>query len=126
MRNKQFDHNSPDEVVNGKCYLEFLPKKFRNATVIVIPLQSRGKKDSIRRGNININSRLLEEESGKHDLYFLKHSRSWLNVDQSLNMDLFYEDVFHFIKEGNKFLDKKIMIFIKNCHPLFVTRTYLF
>ena len=48
-----------------------------------------GKKDSIRGGNINISNRLLKEKSGKHDLYFLKHNKLWLNVDQSLNMDLF-------------------------------------
>ena len=37
----------------------------------------------------------------------------WLNVDQSLNMDPFYEDVLHLIKEGNELLAKEIMIFYK-------------
>ena len=37
----------------------------------------------------------------------------WLNVDQSLNMDLFYEDGLHLIKEGNELLSKEIMIFHK-------------
>ena len=46
-------------------------------------------------------------------LYFLKHSKSWLNVDQSLNIDLFYEDICYLIKEGNEISAKAIMIFYK-------------
>ena len=42
---------------------------------------------------------------------FLRYNKSWLNVDQSLNMDLFYEDGLHLIKEGNKFLANEIMAF---------------
>ena len=34
-------------------------------------------------------------------------------MDQSLNMDLFYEDGVHLIKEGNELLAKEIMIFYK-------------
>ena len=39
--------------------------------------------------------------------YFLKHNKSRLNVDQSLNMDLFYEDWFHLVREGNELLGKR-------------------
>ena len=46
-------------------------------------------------------------------LYFLKHSKSWLNVDQSLNIDLFYEDIHYLIEEGNEILAKEIIIFYK-------------
>ena len=46
-------------------------------------------------------------------LYFLKHNKSWLNVDQSLNIDLFYEDIRYLIKEENEILAKEIMIFYK-------------
>ena len=56
---------------------------------------------------------VLEEKSGKQELYFLKHNKPWLNVDQSLNMHSFYEDGFHLIKEGNELLGKKIMAFYK-------------
>ena len=63
------DHNPPEELDNGK------------ATVILIPLLPRNKKDLIRRRNINITNRLLEEESGKYGLCSLKHSKSWLNAD---------------------------------------------
>ena len=41
----------------------------------------------------------------------MKHSKSWVNVDQSLNMNSFYEDGLHLIKEGNELLAKEIMIF---------------
>ena len=43
----------------------------------------------------------------------MKHRKSRLNVDQSLNMNLFYEDYPHLIKEGNDFLAKEIMNFSK-------------
>ena len=46
-------------------------------------------------------------------IYFLKHNKSWLNVDQSRNIDLFYEDIRYLIKEGNEILAKEIMIFYK-------------
>ena len=46
-------------------------------------------------------------------LYFLKLNKSWLNVDQSLNIDLFYEDIRYLIKEGNEILAKEITIFYK-------------
>ena len=99
------DHNLSEELVNGIILSGISAKKqCHNATVVLVPLLPRGKKDSIRRGNINTINRLLEEESGKHDLYFLKHDKSWLYVDQSLNMDLFYEEGFHLIKEGNELL----------------------
>ena len=88
-------------------------KQCYNATVVLVLLLPRGKKDTIRRGNINITNRLLEEESGKHELYFLKHSKSWLNVDRSLNINLFYENDLHLIKEGNELLAKGIKIFYK-------------
>ena len=110
---EQTNHNLP-ELVNGIILSEISAKKqCPNATVVLIPLLPCSKKDLIRRGNINITDGLLEEKSSKHGLYFLKYNKSWLNVDQSLNMDLFYEDGLHLIKEGNKFLAKEIMAFYK-------------
>ena len=49
-----------------------------------------------------------------HDqIIFLKHNKSWLNVDDSFNIDLFYRDVRYLIKEGNEILANKIMVFYK-------------
>ena len=88
------DHNPPKELVNGIILSVISTKKEpHNASTLPIPLLPCGKKDSIRR--------FLEGESGKNDSYFEKHNKSWLNVDQSLKMDLFYEGGLHLIKEGN-------------------------
>ena len=63
------DHNPPEELVNGIIISRISAKRqWPNATVVLISLLPRGKKDSIRRGNTNITNRLLEEKSGKHDL----------------------------------------------------------
>ena len=49
-----------------------------------------------------------------HDqIIFLKHNKSWLNVDHPLNIDLFYGDVRYLIKEGNEILANEIMNFYK-------------
>ena len=45
-------------------------KQYHNASVVLIPLLTCDKKKSIRRRKINIITRLLEEESGKGDLFF--------------------------------------------------------
>ena len=50
-----FDHNTPEELVNGIELPGISAKKqCPNATVALISLLPRGKKDLIRRGNINI------------------------------------------------------------------------
>ena len=56
---------------------------------------------------------------------FLKHNKSWVNVDQSLNMDLFYEDGLHIIKEGNEVLAKEIMAFYKELSFTVSTPPYI-
>ena len=56
---KKLDHNPPEELVNGVRISGISVKKqCRNATVVLIPLLPRGKKDSIRGENINITNRL--------------------------------------------------------------------
>ena len=86
-------------------------KKYLNTIVIFFPLLHRGKKHLIRRGNVNIINRPLEEKFGKYNFYLLKYNKSWLNVDESVNMDLFYEDGLHLIKEANELLAYEIMAF---------------
>ena len=94
-------HYRPEEFVNGMILSGIFSKKYFNTSVIFFPLLHRGKKDLIRRGNVNIINRLLEEKFGKYNFYFLKYNKSPLNVDESLNMNLFYEDGLHLIKEAN-------------------------
>ena len=97
-------HYRPEEFVNGMILSGIFSKKYFNTIVIFFPLLHHGKKDLIRRGNVNIINRLLEEKFGKHNFYFLKYNKSPLNVDESLNMNLFYEDGLHLIKEANELL----------------------
>ena len=102
------DHNPPEELLNGIILSGNSAKKqCHNATIILNPLFPCSKKESIWRGNINITNRLLEEESGKIDLYFLKQNKSWLNVDQSLDMNLFYEDSLILLLKEINFWQKK-------------------
>ena len=70
-RTNNLDHNLPEKFVNGMILSGISAKKqYHNASVVLIPLLTCDKKKSIRRRNINITSRLLEEESGKRDLFF--------------------------------------------------------
>ena len=50
------DHNPPEELV--KRIILSAKKQCHIASVVLIPLHPRGKKDLIRRGNINITKRL--------------------------------------------------------------------
>ena len=108
------DHNPLEELVNGIILSRISARnQCPNATILLISLLPCGKKGLIRRGNINITNNLLEEKSGKHDLYLLKHNKFWLNVDQSFNMNVFYEDGLHLIKERNELLAKEIIALYK-------------
>ena len=70
-RTNSLDHNPPEELVNGMILSGISAKKqYHNASVVLIPLLTCDKKKSIRRRKINIITRLLEEESGKGDLFF--------------------------------------------------------
>ena len=71
-RTNNLDHNPPEELVNGIILSGISAKKqCHNATVTLTLLLPRGKKDSIRKGNINVTNRLSEEESD-NVTYFLK------------------------------------------------------
>ena len=67
------DQTSPEKLVNGIVLSGISAKKqCPNATIILNPLLPRSKKDSIKKENINITNRLLEEKSGTRDLQLLK------------------------------------------------------
>ena len=68
------DYNPLEELPNGVILSGISVKKqCPNATVVLISLLPRGKKDLNRREHINITNKLLEEKSGKHDL---KHNKT--------------------------------------------------
>ena len=100
-------HYLPEEFVNEMILSGIFSKKYFNTIVIFFPLLHRGKKELIRRGNVNIINRLLEEKFGKYNFHFLKYNKSPLNVDESLSINLFYEDGPHLIKEANNFWHRK-------------------
>ena len=63
------DQNSPEKLVNGILLSGIsAKKKCPNATIILNPLLPCSKKDSIKKENINMTNRLLEEKSGTRDL----------------------------------------------------------
>ena len=107
-------HNNPEDIANGIMSVGISAKKrFDNSNVVIISLLHRDKKHSLRRGNIAIINSILEEKSSAHNLHFLKHCQTWLQSDNALNMNLFYQDHLHLIKEGNELLAKEIIGFYK-------------
>ena len=76
--------------------------------------QVRDKKFSLRRGNINIISSLLESECSKHNLYTYSHDLEWLNVDGSLN------ESYIWLKRGMNSWQKKLWLFINLWSPIII------
>ena len=106
------DHNSPEEIVSSLISSGLsIQNHCPNTKVVIIPLLPRDHKNSIRRGNINIINTLLLSECSKHNLHSFNYQHEWLNIDNSLNMSLFYKDELHLIKDGNELLAKEILRF---------------
>ena len=87
------DHNSPQSIASTiiSTGLEF-QKKSHKFQVVVIPLLPRDHKHSRRRGIINTVNKLLKFQCLNNGFYFLEFKSNWLNNDDSLNMELFYDD----------------------------------
>ena len=77
--------------------------------VIVLP---HDHKHSKRRGIINTVDTFLKFECLNNGFHFLEFKSNWLNNDDSLNMELFYDDDLHLIRKGNELLAKRII----NCY----------
>ena len=106
------DHNSPQSIASTiiSTGLEF-QKKSHKFQVVVIPLLPRDHKHSRRRGIINTVNKLLKFQCLNNGFYFLEFKSNWLNNDDSLNMELFYDDYLHLIRKGNELLAKEIIDF---------------
>ena len=104
------DHNSPQSIVSTiiSAGLEFQKKSHEFQ---VIPLLTRDHKHSRRREIINTANKLLKFKCLNNGFYFLEFKSNWLNNDDSLNMELFYDDYIHLIRKGNELLAKEIIIF---------------
>ena len=105
------DHNSPQSIASTiiSTGLEF-QKKSHEFKVVVIPLLPCDHKHSRRRGIINTVNRLLKFQCLNNGFYFLEFKSNWLNNDDSLNMEFFY-DYLHLIRKGNELLAKEIIDF---------------
>ena len=106
------DHNSPQSIASTiiSTGLEF-QKKSHKFQVVVIPLLPRDHKHSRRRGIINTVNKLLKFQCLNNGFYFLEFKSNWLNNDDSLNMELFYDDYLHLIRKGKELLAKEIVDF---------------
>ena len=63
------------------------------------------------RGIINTVNKLLKFQCLNNGFHFLEFKSNWLNNDDSLNMELFYDDDLHLIRKGNELLAKEIINF---------------
>ena len=56
-------------------------------------------------------SKLLKFQCLNNGFYFLELKSNWLNRNDSLNMEHFYDDDLHLIRKGNKLSAKEIINF---------------
>ena len=54
---------------------------------------------------------MLKFQCLNNGFHFLEFKLNWLNNDDSLNMELFYDDYLHLIRKGNELLAKEIIDF---------------
>ena len=92
--------------------LEF-QKKSQKFQVLVIQLLPPDHKHSRRRGIINNVNKLLKFQCLNNGFCFLEFKSTWLNNDNSLNMELFFDDYLHLIRKANELLAKEIIDFFK-------------
>ena len=106
------DHNSPQSIASTiiSTGLAF-QKKSRKIHVVSIPLLPRDHKHSRRRGIINTVNKLLKFQCLNNGFHFLEFKSNWLNNDDSLNIELFYDDDLHLIWKDNELLVKEIINF---------------
>ena len=106
------NHNSPQSIANTIISTgSEIQKKSHKFQVAVIPLLPRDHQHSRRGGIINTVNKLLKFQCLNNGFYFLEFKSNWLNNDDFLNMELFYDDYLHLIRKGNELLAKEIIDF---------------
>ena len=83
--------------------LEF-QKKSQKFQVLVIQLLPPDHKHSRRRGIINNVNKLLKFKCLNNGFCFLEFKSTWLNNDNSLNMELFFDEYLHLIRKAGTLL----------------------
>ena len=81
-------------------------KKGQKFQAVTIPHLPRDLGYSRRRRIINTVNILLKFQCLINRFRFLEIKSKWLNNDDSLNMELFYDDDLHVIRKGNELLAK--------------------
>ena len=106
------DCNSPQSIASTiiSTGLAF-QKKSHKIHVVIKPLLPRDHKHSRRRGIINTVNKLLKFQCLNNGFHFLEFKSNWLHNDDSLNIELFYDDGLHLIRKGNELLAKEIINF---------------
>ena len=106
------DHNPPQSIASTIiCTGLAFQKKSNKFQVVIIPLLPRDHKHSKRRGIINTLNKLLKFQCLNNGFHFLEFKSNWLNNDDSLNIELFYDDDLHPLRKGNELLAKEIINF---------------
>ena len=106
------DHNSPQSIASTIVSTGLVfQKKSHKFQAVIIPLLLRDDKHSRRRGIIITVNILLKFQCLNNGFNFLEFIWNWLNNNDSLNMELFYDDDLHLIRKGNKLLAKEIINF---------------
>ena len=113
------DYNSPQSIASTiiSTGLKF-QKKSHKFQVVVIPLLPRDHKHSRRWRIINTVDKLLKFQCLNNGFHFLEFKSNWLNND-SLNMELFYNDYLHLIRKGSELLAKEIIDFFYHSKYMF-------
>ena len=71
-----------------------------------VPLLLHDHKHPRRPGIINNVNKLFKFQCLNNDFHFLEFKSNWLNKDDSLNLEFFYNDDLHLIQKGNELLAK--------------------
>ena len=104
---KNIDHNFPQSIASTIISTGVaLQKKSHKFEVVILPLLQRNDKHSERRRIIIPINKLQKFQCLNNGLHFLEFKSNWLNNDDSVDMELFYDDNLHLIWKGNELLAK--------------------
>ena len=103
------DHNSLQSIASTiiSTGLAF-QKKCHKFQVVIVPLLPSDNQHSRRRGIIYTVNKLLKFQCLKNGFHFSEFKSNWLNNDDSLNRELFYDDELRLVRKDNELLAKEI------------------
>ena len=106
------EHNFPRSFASTNISIELVfQKKSHKFKVVIIPRLQRDHKHSRNRETIDIVNKLLKSQCLNNGFHFLEFKSNWLNNNDSLAMELFYDDYLHLLRKGNELLPKEFIDF---------------